>query len=339
MSKIRVLLVLFLALQAGFGVFGEGIQGKVGVCYGLNGNNLPSPNEVVNLYKQNNFTKMRIFEPNPRVLEALRGSKIELTLGVRNNDIPILAAGEDAAKSWFMTNVQPYVDDINITYITVGNEVVPGQFSESILPAMQNLQKVLRSKNLGTRTTTVVHSAVLGTSYPPSAGTFSDSARPFMSEIIGFLSSEKSPLLVNLYPYFPYAAEPQQIPLNYAQFGRPVHLITDGHLIYSNLLDAMLDGFFSAMEKEGVGNVNIIISETGWPHDGNGNFTTPALAAAYNQNFIDHVNTFRGTPKKQDAPLEGFLFAVFDEDMKDPGVEQHWGLFQPNKQPNYHLSI
>lgn len=149
MSKIRVLLVLFLALQAGFGVFGEGIQGKVGVCYGLNGNNLPSPNEVVNLYKQNNFTKMRIFEPNPRVLEALRGSKIELTLGVRNNDIPILAAGEDAAKSWFMTNVQPYVDDINITYITVGNEVVPGQFSESILPAMQNLQKVLRSKNLG----------------------------------------------------------------------------------------------------------------------------------------------------------------------------------------------
>lgn len=183
----------------------------------------------------------------------------------------------------------------------------------------------------------MVHSAVLGTSFPPSQGTFSDSARPFISGIIQFLSSQKSPLLVNLYPYFPYAADPENIQLDYAQFSSHEPLIKDGDLRYSNLLDAMLDGFFWAMEKEGVKDVNIVISETGWPHEGNGNFTTPGLAATYNRNFIHHANSFGGTPKRPDAFLEGFIFAMFDEDLKDFGVEQHWGLFSPNMQLNYDI--
>lgn len=92
---------------------------------------------------------MRIFEPNPDVLEALRGSGISLTLGGRNQDIPSLASSEDAAYAWFMNNVRPYVYDVDIPYISVGNEVVPGEFSESILPAMQNLQQVLGKNCLG----------------------------------------------------------------------------------------------------------------------------------------------------------------------------------------------
>ncbi|XP_021738771.1 probable glucan endo-1,3-beta-glucosidase BG5 [Chenopodium quinoa] len=337
MAGFRALLLLALTLNVSFAVLGRRTKGDVGVCYGLVGDNLPSPKDVVSLYKRHNIRKMRIFEPYPEVLEALRGSNIDLTLGVKNTDIPTLASSEDAANSWFISNVHPYVNDIRITYISVGNEVIPGEFSDSILPAMQNLQNVLRSNNLGTRTTTVVHSAVLGTSFPPSAATFSDSARPFISGIIQFLSSQKSPLLVNLYPYFPYAADPENIRLDYAQFRTTEPLIKDGALRYSNLLDAMLDGFFSAMEKEGVNDVNIIISETGWPHDGNGNITTPGLAATYNRNFIHHVNDFEGTPKRPAALLEGFIFAMFDEDLKDPGVEQHWGLFSPNMQPNYNI--
>ncbi|XP_021866606.2 probable glucan endo-1,3-beta-glucosidase BG4 [Spinacia oleracea] len=337
MADLRVLLVLSLTLHTCFEVHGHKTSGNVGVCYGLIGDNLPSPKDVVSLYKQYNIQKMRIFEPYPQVLEALRGSNIELTLGVRNNDIPILASDEGAANSWFMSNVHPYMNDIHISHITVGNEVIPGEFSESILPAMQNLQNVLNSNNLGTRATTVVHSAVLGTSFPPSAATFSDSSRPFISGIIQFLSSQNSPLLVNLYPYFPYAADPENIRLDYAQFRAHEPLINDGDLSYSNLLDAMLDAFFSAMEKEGVSDVNIVISETGWPHDGNSNFTTPGLAATYNRNFIHHVHNFGGTPKRPDALLQGFIFAMFDEDLKDPGVEQKWGLFSPNMKPNYNI--
>lgn len=149
MADLRVLLVLSLTLHTCFEVHGHKTSGNVGVCYGLIGDNLPSPKDVVSLYKKYNIQKMRIFEPYPQVLEALRGSNIELTLGVRNNDIPILASDEGAANSWFMSNVHPYMNDIHISHITVGNEVIPGEFSESILPAMQNLQNVLNSNNLG----------------------------------------------------------------------------------------------------------------------------------------------------------------------------------------------
>ncbi|KAH9622111.1 hypothetical protein KSS87_021467 [Heliosperma pusillum] len=336
MANYNAVMLLSLIIHASFIISGRS-EVDIGVCYGLNGDNLPSPKEIVSLYQKLGIKKMRIFEPYPEVLEALRGSGINLTLGVLNQDIPVLASGEEGAHAWFLSHVQPYVNDVDIMYIGVGNEVVPGQFSESILPAMENLQNVLKSSNLGTKATTVVHAAVLGTSYPPSAGNFSETARPFMSGIIKFLSSQKTPILVNLYPYFPYASDPTHIQLDYALLGSSKPLIQDGSLSYSNLLDAMLDSFYSAMEKEGVSDVDIVISESGWPHDGNGNYTTPKLAATYNHNFIQRVLNGTGTPKRPQAQVEGYLFAMLDEDLKEPGVEQHWGLFNPSMQPNYVL--
>ena len=103
------------------------------------------------------------------------------------------------------------------------------------------------------------------------------------------------------------------------------------------MLDAMLDSFYSAMENEGVKAVNIIISASSWPHDGNGNFTTLKLAETYNRNFVKRVNGGGGTPKRSDVPIEGFIFAIIDENMKQSGVEQHWGIFNPSMQPNYNI--
>lgn len=60
----------------------------------------------------------------------------------------MLASNQEAAEKWFAANVLPYVNDVKIFVITVGNEVVPGQFSESILPAMQNLVKVIQSHGI-----------------------------------------------------------------------------------------------------------------------------------------------------------------------------------------------
>uniref|UniRef100_A0A7C9CBT0 Glucan endo-1,3-beta-D-glucosidase n=1 Tax=Opuntia streptacantha TaxID=393608 RepID=A0A7C9CBT0_OPUST len=258
--------------------------------------------------------------------------------GVRNQDMPTLASSVASAEQWFVANVEPYVDGIAIPFIAVGNEVIPGEFSESILPAMQNLQTILNNRGLaGMRTTTVLSMQVLASTYPPSGGVFTDAAKPFMGPILEFLSAQGAPLMVNVYPYFAYASDPDHVPLPYAQIIATEPVIRDQGLNYTNLFDAMVDCFVWAIEKSGVADVEIVVSESGWPHDGNGQFTTIDLAKTYNQNFMKHILSNAGTPKRPGAYIEGFIFAMLDENLKPARVEQYFGMFKPNLEPNYNI--
>ncbi|KAM0969910.1 hypothetical protein EV1_017851 [Malus domestica] len=308
----------------------------IGVCYGMLGNDLPSAPEVISLYKQYGIEKMRLFEPNIAALQALKGSNINITLDIRNQDLADLAASQDAVNSWFNTNVEPYLNDINFNFIAVGNEVIPGSLGGYVLPVMNYLQKILDDKNLhGIKVTTVLPGNALQSSYPPSSGAFTSEASSVLSGILSFLSAKGSPLMINVYPYFAYASDPTDVRLDYAQFTAKSAVVRDGSLSYYNLFDAMVDAFFAAMEKAGRGDVGVVVSESGWPSDGNGNFTTPKLAGTYNRNFVKHITSKVGTPKKPGAYIEGYIFAMFNENQKPSGVEQHWGLFYPNKQPVY----
>ncbi|KAL1552964.1 glucan endo-1,3-beta-glucosidase-like [Salvia divinorum] len=73
------------------------LPGHVGVCNGRLGNNLPSERDVVELYKANGIKRMRIYDPNPDTLTALRGSDIELILDVPNSDLPSI---QSDASQW-----------------------------------------------------------------------------------------------------------------------------------------------------------------------------------------------------------------------------------------------
>ncbi|GJN16766.1 hypothetical protein PR202_gb03787 [Eleusine coracana subsp. coracana] len=55
---------------------------SIGVCNGMIGNDLPSPQDVVQLYRSKGISNMRIYAPHSDVMEALRGSGIGLILGV-----------------------------------------------------------------------------------------------------------------------------------------------------------------------------------------------------------------------------------------------------------------
>ena len=312
---------------------------NVGLNYGLLGDNLPPPSNVITLYKSIGITKVRIFDPNTEVLNALRGHRdIKVTVGVRDQDLAPLAASEDAVKAWFATNIEPYLADVNIAFITVGNEVIPGPIGPQVLPVMTSLTNLVKSRNLPISISTVVSMANLGQSYPPSAGMFTSQAREQLTPVLKFLSQTSTPILVNIYPYFPYATDPVNIHLDYAIAKNETVVVHDGPLGYSNMFDAMFDAFLWAMEKEGVKDLPMVVSETGWPSAGNGDMTTPNIAAAYNGNFMKRVYIGKGTPKRPNSGVDGFLFATFNENQKQPGTEQNFGLYNPvDMKPIYKL--
>lgn len=114
-------------------------------------------------------------------------------------------------------------------------------------------------------------------------------------------------------------------------------VVQDGSLGYSSLFDAMVDAFYSAMEKAGGSKVGVVVTESGWPSSGSGKLTTPELAGTYNRNFLEHLKG-NGTLKRPDAKIDGYIFAIFNENLKlGDATEQNLGLFYPNKQPVYHV--
>ena len=175
----------------------------------------------------------------------------------------------------------------------------------------------------------------LEVSYPPSAGAFSATAIGPLKDITQVLGTSGAPLLLNVYPYFAYASNPQQISLDYALFTSTTPVVVDGNLQYFNLFDAMVDSFYSALEKIGAEGVRIDISETGWPSKGNDPLTSVENAATYNRNFVEHVRSGAGTPRRPNVKYDGVLFEMFNENLKTAGVEQNFGLFYSNMLPVY----
>ncbi|PWA67962.1 DNA/RNA helicase, DEAD/DEAH box type, N-terminal [Artemisia annua] len=230
-----------------------GKEAQVGVCYGLLGNNLPTPAQVISLYKSQNIKRMRIYDPNQDVLQALKGSNIELMIGVPNSDLAYVAASRDNAFDWVWKNVAS-LPDVKFRYIAVGNEVKPSDSTLAPLvhPALTNIHEVISVYGLKDqiKVSTSVDTTLIGVSYPPSQGAFRDDAMSYLNPIIGFLVAINAPLLVNVYPYFSYAGNPTDISVAYATFTSPGTVVQDGANGYQNLFDAIVDSTYSAIEIE-----------------------------------------------------------------------------------------
>ncbi|KAL6853878.1 hypothetical protein ACP4OV_019907 [Aristida adscensionis] len=307
-----------------------GVQ-SIGVCYGTQGDNLPSAGDVVQLYKSKGIDSMRIYSADRAALQALSGSNIGVIMDVGNDNLAAFASDPNAAAAWVQDNVKAF-PDVSFRYIAVGNEVAGGD-AQNILPAMRNVDQALSNAGLGgVKASTAVQSGVTA-GFPPSQGTFSAG---HMAPVAQYLAGTGAPLLANVYPYFSYAGNTAQIDLSYALFTSPGTVVQDGGNAYQNLFDALVDTMYSALENAGAGSVKIVVSESGWPSAG-GDAATAGNAQTYNQNLIGHVGN--GTPKRP-GPIETYIFAMFNENRKDGAeTEKHFGLFNPDQTAAYPINF
>nr|XP_017238706.1 PREDICTED: glucan endo-1,3-beta-glucosidase-like isoform X1 [Daucus carota subsp. sativus] len=343
MSKLSFMQFVFLFIGIFVLAFKTPGAQSIGVCYGRNGNNLPNAQATINLFRANGIGRMRLYDPVQPVLQALRGSNIELILDVPNTQLRSLQ-NPAAARTWVRDNVQNYIPGVRFRYIAVGNEVDPNnggtsQYVNLVLPAMRNIHDAIVAAGLQNqiKVSTATYSG-LTSGFPPSQGAFRDNVKGFIEPIIRFLAQNNLPLLANIYPYFSYLGTPQG-DLQYALFTAPNVVVTDsvGNRQYRNLFDALLDTLYSAVERSGGPNIEIVVSESGWPSSG-GTEASAQNAGTYYRNLINHVRQ-NGTPKRQGRPIETYLFAMYDENLKGGAeTEKHFGLFNPtNQQPKYQL--
>ncbi|XP_050374623.1 probable glucan endo-1,3-beta-glucosidase A6 [Argentina anserina] len=335
------------------------ISSKIGINYGQIGNNLPSPNRSVELIKSMKIGRLKLYDANPEILRLLGGTNISVSIMVPNNEITSIASNQSTADEWVRNNVLPYYPKTMIRYLLVGNEIL-SYFSDQdrrlwhdLVPAMTKIKHSLRAKNItNIKIGTPLAMDVLQASFPPSSGAFrSDVSETVMVPLLRFLNRTKSFFFIDVYPYFPWSADPKNISLDYAllknisnntslQYTDPV-----SGLVYTNLLDQMLDSLIFAMAKLGYPHIRLLIAETGWPNSG-GEQNQPGAnvhnAATYNRNLVQKIVTKPtiGTPVRPGVVIPTFLFALYDENQKGgPGTERHWGLLYADGTPVYDIDL
>ncbi|KAE8681183.1 putative BPI/LBP family protein [Hibiscus syriacus] len=307
-SQAFSFLILFLSALAV-----SDAAGSVGINYGRVANNLPSPDKVVQLLKSQGVTKVKIFDTDPAVLSALANTGISVVVCLPNEKLASAAGDQSFADNWVQTSISKYYPATKIEAIAIGNEIIAANVTDEtkvLVPAMKAIQASLVKFNLDSniKVSSPIAMTCLENSYPSSAGSFKQELVDVaIKRMLDFLKQTGSYLMVNIYPFFAYEGNSNQISLDYALF------------------------------KQNPGVV-----DSGWPSAGDVAETgaSQANAATYNGNLIRRVLSGKGTPLRPKDPLNVYIFALFNENQKPgPTSERNYGLFYPNMQRVYNIAF
>ncbi|KAK0604326.1 hypothetical protein LWI29_014536 [Acer saccharum] len=340
---IRLFFIFFTLSESAVQIQGLGI----GINYGQIADNLPSPSRVSVLLRSLNISRVKLYDADPNVLVAFSNTNVEfiITLGneyLENMTDPI------KAQNWVQQRVQPHISQTKITCITVGNEVFVSndtKLHSNLLPAMQTVYRTLVNLGLDKQIiVTTAHSLnILSNSVPPSAGSFRPDLAEYIQPLLNFQAQANSPFLINAYPFFAYKDSPSQIPLEYVLF-QPNQGVMDPNtnLNYDNMLYAQIDAVYSAIKAMGHTDIEVRISETGWPSKGDENEigASPQNAELYNGNLLKRIEAKQGTPANPSVPIDIHVFALFNENLKPgPVSERNYGLYYPDGTPVYNIGL
>ncbi|KAL3623970.1 hypothetical protein CASFOL_032786 [Castilleja foliolosa] len=340
-----ILLVFFLGIKA---LKATAFTGTYGINYGRIANNIPSPDKVVTLLKAAKIKNVRIFDFDHSVLNAFKGTGLELVIGLPNEYVKEMSSNSDHALSWVKDNVKAFLPETHIVGIAVGNEVLGGSdndLSTALLGAVKNIHNA--TKNLGVdhivQISTAHSQGVFANSYPPSSCIFKEGVAELMKPLLEFFSQIGSPFCLNAYPFLAYTYNPGKIDINYALF-QPNEGIYDekADLHYDNLLDAQIDAAYAALEDAGFKKMEVIITETGWASHGDQSepAATQSNARTYHYNLHKRLSMRKGTPMRPRTVLKAYIFALFNENSKPgAGSEKNYGLFKADGTISYNIGF
>ncbi|KAL6271128.1 hypothetical protein ACE6H2_028039 [Prunus campanulata] len=327
------------------------LAAKVGVNYGQLGNNLPSPSESVKLIQSLKAKRVKIYDANPKILEALRNTDLQVSMMVPNELINNISSNQTLADQWVHANVVPFYPETLIRYLLVGNEILSQPDKTvwfNLVPAMRKIKAALKTHGITkVKVGTPLAMDVLESSFPPSNGTFrSDISASVIKPLLQFVNKTKSFFFVDVYTYFPWSSDPTNINLDYALFESKNITVKDpvSGLTYHNLFDQMVDALIFAMKRLGYPDIRIWIAETGWPSGGDYDQIGANIrnAATYNRNVVKKFNAKPpvGTPARPGSVLPSFLFALYNENSKPgPSTERNFGLLYPNGSNVYPIDL
>lgn len=320
----------------------------IGANWGTQLSHPLDPSIVVKMLIENGISKVKLFDADYDVLRALGKSKIEVMVGIPNEMLASLASSMKAAEKWVAKNVSTHIstNNVNIRYVAVGNEpflsTYNGSFLGTTFPALRNIQSALIKAGISNQVkVTVPQNADVyaSASSLPSGGDFRTDIHDLMLAIVKFLSDNGAAFTVNIYPFISLYIDPN-FPVEYGFFDGNASPVVDGSNSYTNMFDANYDTLVWALQKNGFGNLPIIIGEIGWPTDGDRNANL-VYAQRFNQGFMTHISGGKGTPMRN-GPIDAYLFSLIDEDEKSiqPGnFERHWGILTFDGLPKYRLNL
>ncbi|XP_059288326.1 glucan endo-1,3-beta-glucosidase 8-like isoform X1 [Lycium ferocissimum] len=353
MLKLGVLVVLcFVGYLGDHNICVEGL----GVNWGTIATHSLEPKIVVQMLKDNGIKKVKLFDADKSIMNALRGTwsgaistDIEVMVAIPN-DLLLTMTDYDRAKDWVRHNISRYnfKNGVNIKYVAVGNEpfltAYNNSFLNSTFPALQNIQNALNQAGVGDsiKATVPLNADVYFSpeSNPvPSAGRFRPDIAELMTQIVQFMSKNQAPFTVNIYPFLSLYAN-EHFPIDFAFFDGGNTPVNDNGVEYTNVFDANFDTLYSALKAVGYGNMPILVGEVGWPTDGDKNANLNNAYRFYRGLFMKLASN-KGTPLRP-GYIEVYLFGLIDEDAKSsaPGnFERHWGIFRYDGQPKFPMDI
>ncbi|XP_062147794.1 glucan endo-1,3-beta-glucosidase 8 [Alnus glutinosa] len=319
----------------------------IGVNWGSQTSHPLLPSIVAGMLKDNGIKKLKLFDADPWIVSAFAGTGIELMVGIANNQLKDLSDSYGNAKDWVKHNVSKHIRDggVDIRYVGVGNEPFltsyNGTYMKTTFPALKNIQKALDEAGHGDKIkATIPLNADVYESHSdsPSDGNFRKNIKDLMLQIVRFLHDNKSPFLVNIYPFLSLYQN-SKFPVDFAFFdgAKPIQ---DKNIQYTNVFDANFDTLVWTLKKNNFEDMKIIVGEVGWPTDGNINANTK-LAKRFYDGFLKKMASKKGTPLRP-GPMEVYLFGLLDEDTKNvaPGAfERHWGIFRYDGQPKFPIDF